>query len=59
MQEGFYMEATDPGQYQIEIFPILFGSGDSSEYSPEITQAEPMGNTPEKRIDQILNALYF
>jgi|AntAceMinimDraft_9_1070365.scaffolds.fasta_scaffold24704_2 CubicO group peptidase (beta-lactamase class C family) len=55
MQEGFYMEATDSGQYSIEVSP-LYGSG---EYSLEITNAEPLGNTPEIQINQILNALYF
>lgn len=60
-QEGFYIETTDEGPYRIEVLPLFFGgsSANSGEYFIEIIQSEPLGNTPQKQIDQFLNALYF
>jgi CubicO group peptidase (beta-lactamase class C family) len=58
-QEGFYIVSNDGGRYKIVVTPIMFSTPRGSGiYSLEIKPFEPLGETPGKKLDQILKALY-
>ena len=59
-QKGFYLETTSGGLYRIEIIPLRFTNSVTGpgEYTIEIKCAETLGNSPDKQIDQIIDALY-